>query len=356
MFNSNALKCMSYTGGGAFVLCLIAMLAGGITWGTGAAGWLLFLSLVLSAGVALFSLNMVNKAEQEKWRAERRDTIDRMEDAVKCIAAEEKAHNATKRELVDVRQQLTTANALASDAKREYGNMRDRAAERGRTIDELQGQISKIKRDLADSNDTWRKQVSNMRAAALNLYCALDTMKFNNDDLDAVQNLMDGLRELAEAGGVPEVDARQVTIDEAIAEPANPTPALVQIMGRGKRANLQPAPTGPNSIEELQAEVVDSIERVRLVDYSQDLPQCQPSPLHAVHVLMAKVRANQQQRRANLDTVCKAVEDGYDLSQAITIAYTRGPLWVSDELISDECALIEKWRQEQANRAAQQQH
>lgn len=341
MFNSKRDKAF-LAGGATFALCLVAMLAGGLTWFTTAAGWCVFLACCLSvfAGFAMYAEQ--SAAEALEWKRERRDTIDRMEDAVRCIAAEEKAHNATKRELVDVRQQLTTANALASDAKREYGNMRDRAAERGRTIDELQGQISKIKRDLADSNDTWRKQVSNMRAAALNLYCALDTMKFNNDDLDAVQNLMDGLRELAEAGGVPAVDARQVTIDEAIAEPANPTPELVQLMGRKIR-----------TIPQTPAQHLDAMQ---VADFSQDLPQCQPTPLHAVQVLLAKVRANQQQRRDRLNMVYEAIENGYELSQAITIAYTRGPLWVSDELISDECALIEKWRQEQANRAAQQQH
>lgn len=299
-------------GGVAFVLCLVSMLAGGLTWLTGAAGWLIFLSLAFSAGVGLFAWRLLNDAAKQRWLAERNDTFDRLQDAQRCIKAEESAHERTKRELVDVRQQLTQANTDASTAKREFSNMKDRAAERGRTIDQLQTRIS------AD-NDQWRKQVSAVREAAYNMAVHIEGSANGLPDewQEWGAELARDLRALAGAAGVDN-DARQVTIDEALAEPANPTPELVQLMGRGKRAEL--------------------------VDYSQDLPQCQPTPLHAVHVLLAKVRSNQQQRRANLDKILNAVENGYELSEAITIAYNRGALWVSDELIANECQYIDHWK------------
>lgn len=285
MLNSNVKQSL-VAGGIAFALCLVSMLAGGLTWLTGAAGWLIFLSLVFSAGVGLIAWRLINAAAAQRWQNERHDTIDRLNDAQRCIKAEEQAHGRTRQELISVRQQLTTAEFDATTAKTEYGNMRDRAAERGRTIKALEDRI-------ASDNNTWRKQVSNMRSAAMDLYKALDDMKFSNDDLDAVQNLMDGLLALAEAGGVPEVDARQVTIDEA-------------------PAAFEAAP----------------------------LPE---TPLHIAHQLMAKVRANQAVRRDNLDRLCKAIEDGYELGEAITSTYHRGALCVTDDMIANEIAAVKAW-------------
>lgn len=311
MLNSNVKQSL-VAGGIAFALCLVSMLAGGLTWLTGAAGWLIFLSLVFSAGVGLIAWRLINAAAAQRWQNERHDTIDRLNDAQRCIRAEEQAHGRTRQELISVRQQLTTAEFDATTAKTEYGNMRQRAADRGRTIDQLQTKIS------AD-NDQWRKQVSAVREAAYNMAVHIEGSANGLPDewQEWGAELARDLRALAGAAGVQN-DNRQVTIDEALAEPANPTPALVQVMGRGKRAEL--------------------------VDYSQDLPQCQPTPLHAVQVLLAKVRANQQQRRDRLNMVYEAIENGYELSQAITIAYSRGALWVSDELIADEVRHIAEWR------------
>lgn len=311
MANSIVMKSF-YAGLAAFVLCMISATAGGMTWGATVAGWVVFFSVVLSVAAGIGAFCWQVELAAQTWRKERNDTIDRMQDAQRCIKAEENAHERTKRELVDVRQQVQKANAEASQAKTEYENMRQRAAERGRTIDQLQTKIS------AD-NDQWRKQVSAVREAAYNMAVHIEGSANGLPDewQEWGAELARDLRALAGAAGVQN-DNRQVTIDEALAEPANPTPALVQVMGRGKRAEL--------------------------VDYSQDLPQCQPTPLHAVQVLLAKVRANQQQRRDRLNMVYEAIENGYELSQAITIAYSRGALWVSDELIADEVRHIAEWR------------
>ena len=108
-----------------------------------------------------------------------------------------------------------------------------------------------------------------------------------------MERLTEALRVLANAGGV--VDSRQVTIDEAAA----------------------PAPL-PEA-------------------------QTQPTPLHITHQLIAKVRGNQAVRRDNLDRLCKAIEDGYELGEAITATYKRGALCVTDDMIANEIAAVKAW-------------
>lgn len=361
MFNSIRDKSI-LAGGATFALCLVAMLAGGLTWFTGAAGWCVFLAFMLSVFAGFAMWVQLNAAEAQQWKQERRDTIDRMEDAQRCIKAEEKAHERTKRELVDVRQQLTQANTDATTAKTEYGNMRDRAAERGRTIKALEDRI-------ASDNNTWRKQVSNVREAAYNMAVHIEGSANGLPDewQEWGAELARDLRALAGAAGV-ENDNRQVTIDEALAEPANPTAALVQVMGRGNRwivwewsyapgdlaqdATVE-IKTASGEVNTLEASVVDweQVTHYRVVRSPLPAAQTQPTPLHAVHVLMAKVRANQAERRANLDRICKAIEDGYELGASFTAAYHRGALWVSDEIIGNEVAAVKAWEVAQRHAA-----
>lgn len=320
MFNSIRDKSI-LAGGATFALCLVAMLAGGLTWFTGAAGWCVFLAFVLSVFAGFAMWVQLNAAEAQQWKQERRDTIDRLNDAQKCIAAEERNHEGTKRERAELRAQLAQANNDASTAKREFENMRQRAAERGRTIDQLQTKIS------AD-NDQWRKQVSAVREAAYNMAVHIEGSANGLPDewQEWGAELARDLRALAGAAGV-ENDNRQVTIDEALAEPA----AIAPIDTVNADAWATPAQT----LDRMQAAAFEAVP----------LPaaQTQPTPLHAVHALMAKVRANQAQRRANLDKMLSAVGRGYELSAAIMIAYNRGALWVSDELIANECQYIDHW-------------
>lgn len=284
MLNSNVKQSL-VAGGIAFALCLVSMLAGGITWLTGAAGWLIFLSLVFSAGVGLIAWRLINAAAAQRWQNERHDTIDRLNDAQRCIKAEEQAHGRTRQELISVRQQLTTAEFDATTAKTEYGNMRDRAAERGRTIKALEDRI-------ASDNNTWRKQVSNMAESAYKMAVHIEGSANGLPDewQEWGSELARDLRRLASAGGVQvEPDDRQTTIEDAITEPAALT------------------------------------------------------PLHIAHQLMAKVRANQAVRRDNLDRLCKAIEDGYELGEAITATYKRGALCVTDDMIANEIAAVKAW-------------
>lgn len=337
MLNSNVIKSI-YAGGITFALCLVSMLAGGLTWLTGAAGWLVFLALALSGGVGLFAWRIINAAEAQRWQQERRDVIERMEDAQRCIKAEEQAHGRTKRELVDVRQQLTTAEFDAAAAKTEYENMRNRAAERGRTIKALEDRI-------ASDNNTWREQVSAVREAAYKLAVHIEgSANGLPDEWQAWgAELAQDLRRLAGAGGV-EHDDRQVTIEDAAAEHAARKPG--QAMGPKQSAVVSDA------LDSLIADGVIGGKRAELPD-----PQTQPTSLHIAHQLMAKVRANQAVRRDNLDRLCAAIENGYELGEPITIAFHRGALWVSDELIANEIAAVKAWEvaRHHANRAAQQQ-
>lgn len=305
-------------GGIAFALCLVSMLAGGLTWLTGAAGWVLFLAMVFSAVVGLTAFNLINLHAKQDWLADRRDVIDRLNDAQMCIKSEEKAHEFTKRQLRDANHKINQEHAEAQRYLKERNEandaadaMRIRCGQRDGVIKELRAELEEIRQQIQTDNDTWRKQVSNMRTAAMDLYKALDDMKFSHDDLDAVQNLMDGLLSLAESGGVPVMqDERQIPIEGTTTVEAEIESAIEYDGGPVRTVTLPPAPTGP-------------------------------TPIHIAHSLMAKVRENQAQRRANLDMICHAVELGYELSAEFTAAYHRGMIWVTDELIAKERGYIE---------------
>lgn len=284
MANSIVMKSF-YAGLAAFVLCMISATAGGMTWGATVSGWVVFLSVALSVAAGIGAFCWQVELASQQWNIERRDVIDRLEDAQRCIKAEEQAHGRTRQELISVRQKLTQANTDATTAKTEYGNMRDRAAERGRTIKALEDRI-------ASDNNTWRKQVSNLAESAYKMAVHIEgSANGLPDEWQAWgAELAQDLRRLSGSGGVQvEPDDRQTTIEDAIAEPAAPT------------------------------------------------------PLHIAHQLMEKVRANQAVRRDNLDRLCKAIEDGYELGEAITATYKRGALCVTDDMIANEIAAVKAW-------------
>lgn len=336
MFNSNVHKSI-VAGGATFALCLVAMLAGGLTWFTGAAGWCVFLAFVLSVFAAYSMWVQLNHADKQKWAEERNDTIDRLNDAQRCVRAEEGAHERTKRELVDVRQQLTQANTDASTAKREYESMRERAGQRGRTIDELQRRIS-------SDNDTWRKQVSNLAESAYKMAVHIEGSANGLPDewQEWGGELARDLRALASAGGVqvePQDDRQLAMPIETVSRDAWATPAdkldAMQAVAF-KAVPLPAAPTGPNPI---------------------DVPEevAQPSQWQELTRLIGNVKENQHRRRALLDRIVKAVEQGYDISEEFNAAYHRGMLFVTDELIAAEVEKIFFWRNTKAESAAQQQ-
>lgn len=294
MFNNNGVKWSIIASGVALALCVLCMLAGGLTWLTGAAGWLAFLALVFSAVVGLTVFRLINLFERQDWLAERRSVIERMQDAQACIKAEEKAHEFTKRQLRDANARITEEHSdaqhhmkAAESHRNEAANMRTRCAQRDHVIKELRAELEGIKQQIQTDNDTWRQQVSNMREAAYKLAVHIEgSANGLPEEWEAWgAELAQDLRKLAAAGGV-ETDERQISIDDAD-------------------------------------------------------PVAQPSQWQELTRLMSQVRENQAQRRADLGVICKAVENGYELSDAFNAAYQRGMIHVTDEVIANERRYIE---------------
>lgn len=320
-------------GGIAFALCLVSMLAGGLTWLTGAAGWVLFLAMVFSAVVGLAAFKLINLHHKQDWLAERRSVIDRMQDAQACIKAEEKAHEFTKRQLRDANHKITQEHAEAQRYLKQYNEandaadaMRIRCGQRDGAIKELRAELEEIRNAIAESDRTWAWQVSNMREAAYKLAVHIEgSANGLPDEWEAWgAELAQDLRKLAGAGGV-QADERQIPIEGTTTV----------------EAEIEAA-AGPTSIEELQAEVVDSIERVRLVQRGIDAPA--PTGAEAaiqLERIYSAVRQNQAQRRADLEVITKAVAGGYELSPAFTAAAHKGLIWVTDDLIASERRYIE---------------
>lgn len=317
MFNNNGVKWSIIASGVALALCVLCMLAGGLTWLTGAAGWLAFLALVFSAVVGLTVFRLINIFDRQDWLAERRSVIERMEDAQRCIAAEERAHNATKNDLRRERDELTRERGLLNTARAEYESMRTRCSQKDNEIKTLKTQLEaskkenftqatqnantleEIRQQVKRDNDTWRKQVSNMREAAYNMAVFIEGSAggLPEEWEPWTTDLAQGLRKLAAAGGV-ETDERQISIDDADdRKPGYTPPAL-------------------------------AVTRTE-------------TPAQQLNRLIATVRENQAQRRADLDVITKAIESGYVLSAPFCAAYQRGMIHVTDEVIANERRYIE---------------
>lgn len=318
MFNNNGLKWSAIAGGAAFVLCLVCMLAGGLTWLTGAAGWLVFFALVFSSVVGFTVFNLINLHNKQDWLADRRDVYDRMQDAQACIKAEEKAHEYTKAQLRSANKQITQEHAEAqrylkslNQANDDREAMRIRCGQRDGVIKELRAEVEEIRNAIAESDRTWAGQVSNMREAAYKLATHIEgSANGLPDEWEAWgAELVQDLRALAGAGGV-QADERQIPIEGTTTVEAEIESVIEYDGGPVRTVTLPPAPTGPN-------------------------------PIEVAYRLMATVRENQAQRRADMDVILNAVEHGYELSEAFTAAYQRGMIHVTDEVIANERRYIE---------------
>lgn len=329
---NNGLKWSAMAGGASLVLCLGCMLAGGLTWGTGAAGWLVFFALVLSAVVGFTVFNLINIHNKQDWLADRRDVYDRMQDAQQCIKSEERAHERTKAQLRSANKQITQEHAEAqrylkslNQANDDREAMRIRCGQRDGVIKELRAEVEEIRQQLQADNDTWRQQVSNMREAAYNLAVHIEgSANGLPDEWEAWgAELAQDLRRLAGAGGV-QADDRQIPIEDA-----NTVEAVAVI-----------EPVSPDAWE-TPAETLDAMQVTEFQRVPLPAAQTQPTPIHIAYQLMSKVRENQAQRRADMDVILNAVEHGYELSDAFKAAYQRGMIHVTDEVIANERRYIE---------------
>ena len=333
---NNGLKWSAIAGGAAFALCLVCMLAGGLTWLTGAAGWLVFFALVFSAVVGFTVFNLINLHNKQDWLADRRDVYDRMQDAQLCIKAEERAHEQTKAQLRSANRQITDEHEKAQRYLKQYNEAKDaqeamriRCGQRDGVIKELRAELEEIRNAIAESDRTWAGQVSNMREAAYKLATHIEgSANGLPDEWEAWgAELVQDLRALAGAGGV-QADERQIPIEGATTVEAE-IEAVAVIEPVSRDAWATPAET-------LDAMQVTAFQRVPL-----PAAPTGPNPIDVAHRLMAKVRENQSQRRADLDVITKAVENGYELSEAFTAAYQRGMIHVTDEVIASERRYIE---------------
>lgn len=364
---NNGLKWSAMAGGASLVLCLGCMLAGGLTWGTGAAGWLVFFALVLSAVVGFTAWNLINLHNKQDWLADRRDVYDRMQDAQQCIKAEQRAHEQTKAQLRSANRQITDEHEKAQRYLKQYNEAKDaqeamriRCGQRDGVIKELRAELEEIRTQIQTDNDTWRQQVSNMREAAYKLAVHIEgSANGLPDEWEAWgAELAQDLRKLAGAGGV-QADDRQIPIEgtttveqeiEAVAviEPVSPdawaTPA--ETLDAMQVAEFQRVPL-PVSHEQLSeattAMVIDYRESLHETDKAiKSLETIQgTSAAHPeLDRIMRAARANQVERRARLDVICKALEAGYDLSETFKAAASKGAIWVTDDMIRKECELI----------------
>lgn len=337
---NNGLKWSAIAGGAAFVLCLVCMLAGGLTWLTGAAGWLVFFALVFSAVVGFTVFNLINLHNKQDWLADRRDVYDRMQDAQLCIKAEERAHERTKAELSSAKRQITDEHEKAQRYLKQYNEAKDaqeamriRCGQRDGVIKELRAELEEIRNQIQTDNDTWRQQVSNMREAAYKLAVHIEgSANGLPDEWEAWgAELAQDLRKLAGAGGV-QADERQIPIEGTTTVEAE----IEAVAGPVTHEQLSEATT---------AMVIDYRESLRETDKAiKSLETIQgTSAAHPeLDRIMRAARANQVERRARLDVICKALEAGYDLSETFKAAASKGAIWVTDDMIRKECELIGK--------------
>lgn len=231
MFNSNGFKLSCIVAGAAFALCVVCMMIGGLTWGSGLSGWAIFLASIFSVCVGRAGWLMYEADQRKQWAQDRNDVYERLTDAQSSIKAEEREHSITKRTLVTIREELNRERGNARTAQENYENMRNRCSQKDTEIKTLKAQIAAGQQDRAElieeinktaaqrkqDNDTWRKQVSNLATRATELAAFLDKMSESAmlipADKMAIGNAAAGLRQLARAGGVPTGDDAAKEID-----------------------------------------------------------------------------------------------------------------------------------------------